>query len=70
MNIAKEVHDDRTVFVNKDTDDLRRTECLCLNCEIKDKHKCIIASTLYDTCVFEDLAIMITRCPNFKRIKK
>ena len=45
------------------TDELRKTECLCLNC----KHfPCDISQKFYNLCVKYNTAIMMTRCPNFE----
>lgn len=51
------------VWVNIMMDELRKTECLCLNC--KDIKDCEIASKLYGICVNNDIATMITRCKIF-----
>lgn len=64
----QEVHHDSKVWVNPTTESLRRTECLCFNC---DKSKpgqsdhCQIASSLYQICVKENVAFALTRCPVF-----
>ena len=57
------------VFSNLDADELRKTECLCLNCGNlrldSREDNCPIANRLYDICVAENVAMQITRCPIF-----
>ena len=56
----------RMVWSNVEMDELRKTECLCLNCE-KMGATCEYSSILYHLCIVADLAMMITRCPEFSR---
>jgi len=52
------------VYQNEFMDNLRRDECLCLHCGyIKD---CSTAKAFYVYCQQFDLALAVTRCPNFK----
>ncbi len=55
----------REVWTNKKMDSLRRVECLCLNCS--EISGCSSASKLYSLCKTKDLAMMITRCPNWTK---
>ena len=51
------------VWQNVMMDELRKDECLCLNCgSIKE---CGVGSSLYATCKTCDLALAVTRCPRF-----
>lgn len=52
------------VWTNEETDELRKTECLCLNCE--KLVTCKMAKKLYEICVNDDMAMMITRCPRWR----
>lgn len=63
MRIELESHFGAEVYTNKNTDYLRRNECLCLNC--KSMSKCPIAKQLFTLCVENDLAMMMTRCKSF-----
>jgi hypothetical protein len=72
MKIEWQKHYDKNVQTNVAMDILRRDQCLCLNCtgellnmDTKEFYKCPIASKLYEICKQEDIALMITRCPNF-----
>lgn len=73
MNVSKELrHSDnggyiygRIVFANKKAEALRRKECLCLNCYKLEMKKCKIAKKLYKLCVKKDIAVMMTRCPEW-----
>ena len=52
-----------TVWSNVAMDELRKTECLCLNCaNIED---CYIAKFFHDECETYDIAMMVTRCMRF-----
>ncbi len=65
----KEKHYNQEVFVNPTTESLRRTECLCLNCDdLKPGQtgNCPIAQLFYQICVKENIALTVTRCPNWK----
>lgn len=61
MNIKKVIKYGTEVFQSVDMDELRKTECMCLNCKIiKD---CLRAESLYDICKEHNIALMVTRCP-------
>jgi hypothetical protein len=60
--IIFEEHYGVNVWTNKEMDELRKTECLCFNCDVG---YCKIANGFYNDCKFNNTAIMITRCPNF-----
>ena len=49
-------------------DALRKTDCLCLRCRFMKPSQpdhCTTASALYDICVRENVACMITRCMSY-----
>ena len=52
------------VWSNAEMDELRKTECLCLNCS--KMSTCQIAKHLYNACKDYNLAMMITRCPDWE----
>lgn len=61
----QEKHFGKKVWVNRTTDWLRRSECLCLNCEkLKPGQpgNCPIAQAFYEICKKENIALMVTRC--------
>jgi hypothetical protein len=65
----QEVHYNQAVWTNPTTEPLRRTECLCLNCGLMKPGQldnCPVAQSLYQICVRENLALVITRCPLWK----
>lgn len=65
----QEEHYGHDVWVNPTTEALRRSECLCLNCDnLKpgQPDNCQIAQQLYQVCVSENVALTITRCPIWK----
>ena len=65
----QEIHYGRQVWVNPTTESVRRTECLCLNCDnLKPGQaiNCSIAQSFYEICVGENVALIITRCPLWK----
>lgn len=64
MNIVKEEHYGEMVWTNKEMDELRKTECLCLHCGNIDN--CYQAKKMYWFCKTFDLAMCITRCPKCK----
>ena len=52
------------VHEHSEMDELRRSECLCLNCaNLKD---CDIAKAGYQLCITRQIAYMMTRCPQFE----
>ncbi len=63
--VKKEKYDTE-VYVNEDMDEIRKDECLCLNC--MDLGKCKTAKKGYELCVEENIAFMVTRCPCWKKI--
>jgi hypothetical protein len=54
-----------TVWSNTMMDELRKDECLCLNCDRMEE--CPIAKSLYTDCREWDLALAVTRCPKWIR---
>lgn len=61
--ITKELHYGKEVSVNKLTESYRKFECLCLNCSSMDD--CPAAKKLYAIAIEHNLAMAITRCPEF-----
>lgn len=59
----KEVHHNAVVSVNPTTESLRREECLCLNCH--KMSECAKAKALYQICKDGNLALAVTRCPDW-----
>ena len=49
------------VWCNEDTDNLRKEQCLCLNCGISGA--CSVSSEFYEICKRDNVALMVTRCP-------
>ena len=61
--IEKVIKYDVGVWSNTEMDELRKTECLCLNCgPLKN---CSTAKKLYEICKEENMAMMITRCKGY-----
>lgn len=52
------------VWCNEAMDNLRREQCMCLNCG--KSQFCNRAKILHGTCILGDLALMVTRCPEFE----
>ena len=65
MEFQKEqqTHYDREVMVSTEIEKLRRKHCLCLNCG--DMKECPKAALLYNFCKLTDVAMAISRCPDF-----
>ena len=69
----EEVHYETRVWVHPITEAMRRTECLCLNCDNLKPNQpdnCAKAEALYQICKREDLALTITRCPDWEPHKE
>ena len=65
----QETHYGSQVWVNPTTELLRKSECLCLNCDnLKPSQpdNCHIAQAFYEVCRRENVALAITRCPLWK----
>jgi hypothetical protein len=58
--------DPEKVWANVDLDNLRRTECLCMNCDRKNESKpyssCPVAAKIYKIAVEHNMAMAITKC--------
>ena len=54
---------DHKVFCNRPMDELRKEQCLCLNCE---KLPCIVSEQFFKLCKEYHMATMITRCPDWE----
>ena len=59
--VTKQKHYEKDVWTNEIMDGLRPTECLCLNCELE----CVFAESLFDICKDGNLALAVTRCPDY-----
>jgi hypothetical protein len=59
-----EEHYGAKVWTDRETDALRRERCLCLRCA-RDLKTCKSAIELYLLCRSKNLALMVTRCPQF-----
>jgi len=56
----------KTVWSNVEMDELRRTECLCLNCSKMIRQECPVAKQMYNACKDFNIAMAITRCPDWE----
>jgi len=54
------------VWSNVEMDELRRTECLCLNCSKMIRQECPVAKQMYNACKDFNIAMAITRCPDWE----
>lgn len=54
------------VWANLELDELRKKECLCLNCDRKNEYppynSCYTADKIHEICVKNGMAMAITRC--------
>jgi len=57
----------KVVWQHSEMDELRKTQCLCLNCS--KMKSCSAAKVFYEKCQMQDMALAVTRCPNFIQIK-
>lgn len=61
----KDKHPEK-IWKNIELDELRKTECLCINCDRKNDKpvyiSCPVAKKIYNICVEHDMAMAITRC--------
>jgi hypothetical protein len=55
------------VYCNVPMDDLRKEQCLCLNCE---KLPCVVSKSFFELCKSYNIALMITRCPEWEAKNK
>lgn len=63
---ALEEHYGVEVWTNLLTDPLRKKQCLCLFCT--RMKTCTVAETLYGVCKVSDVALMVTRCPDWDEV--
>jgi len=67
-----ETHFGKEVWTHPLMEVLRTSECLCMKC---DKLKpdqpdnCKIANELFEVCVKEDVALAVTRCPEWMKLR-
>ena len=59
-------HYGENVWVSLDIEKLRKTDCLCLSCDFLGG-KCPIAEHFYNYCIEYNLALAVTRCPNWRQ---
>ena len=64
MKVEKQEHYGVEVQANVVMDELRKDQCLCLNCELIEN--CDWAGELYSLCKENSLALAVTRCPFFE----
>jgi len=64
FNPIKQKHHGEEIWTNLITENSRKTECLCLNCN--DLKECPKAKQLYKLCISEEFMFMMTRCRDFK----
>jgi len=65
-----ESHFGADVSVNPLLERMRAEDCLCLNCgklNPNPSKNCPVAQSLYEICVRENVAMAMTRCPNWTR---
>jgi len=60
--IAWQRHYGVNVWTDVEMDQLRRKRCMCLTCGRMTE---CAATTLYDICKSEHIAVAVTRCPDF-----
>lgn len=53
-----------TVWSNMEMDELRKSECLCLNCA--SLKGCPMAKDLFEICRHCNMALAVTRCLHYK----
>ena len=57
------------VWEDEAADALRKERCLCLNCakcKPGEKDHCPIAARLYEVCKKDNVALMVTRCAEWR----
>ena len=62
--IKKVTKYDKLVWQEVIMDALRGSHCMCLRCD--NLGDCKIAKKLYKICIKDNVAIVITRCPDWK----
>ena len=66
--IAKEEHYGADVWTDREMDAVRRRRCLCLKCS--SMQACTTAALFLDACRKNNVALMVTRCPDWTRKEK
>ncbi len=56
------------VWCNEEMDNLRREECLCVNCTLEDD--CSWAVGFYNMGRDANIALAVTRCPEWKGVER
>lgn len=60
MSIEKVIRFGKETLEDRKMDKIRMWNCMCLNCSYMEK--CPTAKKLYQICVEDNMAMMITRC--------
>ena len=63
-------HHGAVVQTNVPMDYLRKHQCLCLNCAALHGGKCAAAAKLFAVCTAHDIALLVTRCPDWEEPPK
>ena len=58
----------KMVWTHGEMDELRKAQCLCLHCQ--KLSSCMMARTLFELCQPHNVAMAITRCPNWEAPEK
>lgn len=69
FEVFKKISYNEEVYFNPIMDELRKQQCLCLNCASMTEDKktnCSKANALYELCVTNNMAMMVTRCKEFE----
>ena len=64
FDVKWQIHHGQSVHTHAVMDALRKEHCLCLNCGWLESG-CPAANALYGTCKHFDMALAVTRCPDF-----
>jgi len=64
--VSQQNHHNEIVWTNELMDELRRSECLCLNCQFMPIQNCIFSKKLFNLCKDFNLALAVTRCPDWQ----
>ena len=68
MKVSKVTRYGAKVWANLKMDKLRKTECLCLKCRLMKN--CRYANEFFMLCQAANLAIAVTRCPDYSTEEK
>jgi len=71
--IEQQNHYNTDVWTHVGMDELRREHCMCRHCtkmKPESEDHCLIAASLYEICVDTNIALLVTRCPEFENAGK